>query len=81
MKNHIAEIIESELKVLDLTPKQKKILRLRAEGKTLKEVGKSFDPPLTMERIRQIQEEAKRRNIIFRKVVKRITNKIKANLK
>lgn len=78
MKNNIQQIIEEELSILDLTPREKEILRLRAKGKTLKEVGDKLN--LTMERIRQIQEKAKERKISFLKVVKKITKRIKRQI-
>ena len=55
MKEHVKEILD------DLTPKEKKILEMRAGlldgiNHTLEEVGKEFN--VTRERIRQIEAKA-----------------------
>lgn len=81
MNNLLKQIIEHELWMLKLSKREEKILKLRSEGRTLRSIGLEFKPPLTQERVRQIEEKAKERLSFKNKTIQGLNKKIIKYLK
>ena len=83
MKNIIQSIIEQELQqkslffpfISDITQREKAILELRKQGKTLQEIGNKFNK-LSRERVRQIEKKAKVKINFKAQIIERLAQKI-----
>lgn len=79
LKNNsiLRNIIIGELPSLDLSRREKRILRKRCEEKMLLlDIAKEERPSLTRERVRQIILEAKKKEEIKEKVLKKLISRI-----
>lgn len=82
MNNIIQNIIEQELRqkslfypfISDITQREKAVVELRKQGKTLEEIGKKFG--LTRERVRQVENKAKVKTDFQIEIIQRLAQKI-----
>jgi hypothetical protein len=73
----LRDIIEKQLPFLDLSRREKRILRKRREGMLLLAIGSEEKPSLTRERVRQILLEAGKKEQDKEKIIKSLISKIK----